>query len=309
MVQSQISFGPSLADHSKSDWIAEVAELVSSDGSFTRLGRQHMAVLTQHSKTLLVSFETIGGIFALSPKAHPLGWDMAETADWSSLSLVSDGDTWFRNKAVFAYFDHLVDDGFFDRFDRVLFYGAGPCGYAAAAFSVVAPGARVLAVQPQATLDPERTEWDKRFPAQRRTPFTDRYGYAPDMIEAARRVYLVYDPLQVEDAMHASLFGGSNVTHLRMRHGGAALQTDLIQMGVIYELLEFALLDRLTVSNFAMFARARRQHLPYLKRLLSLLDAEDRPDLVRLLCHNVSARMRAPMFAKRLAELDQEETV
>jgi hypothetical protein len=50
--------------------------------------------------------------------------------------------------------------GFFDDFDQVVFYGAGQCGYAAAAFSVATPGATVVAIQPQATLDPRVTEWD-----------------------------------------------------------------------------------------------------------------------------------------------------
>ena len=40
-------------------------------------------------------------------------------------------------------------------------------------------------MQPQATLDPRVAEWDDRFLHMRRTDFTDRYGYAPDMLDAA----------------------------------------------------------------------------------------------------------------------------
>lgn len=306
MSKVKTDFGPSLKDYSRSDWIAEVRELVEDDGSFSRLGKRHMAVFTEHGRTLLVSFETLQGIQALSPKAHPMGWRMAETHNWSSLTLVSDGDTWFRNAAVYAYFDHMVDDGFFDEFDRVLFYGAGSCGYAAAAFSVAAPGARVLAIQPQATLSNDFAEWDQRFPEMRRTSFSDRYGFAPHMLEAATRAHIVYDPRQMEDAMHAALFTGPNIVKTRLRHWGATLQTDLLEMQILYDLLEYANNDMLDRRRFAELARMRRNHLPYLKRLLARLDAEDREDLVRLLCHNVSARMRAPAFAARLAELRQE---
>ena len=109
--------------------------------------------------------------------------------------MVAEGQSWFRDPAVFAYFDRLVDDGFFDEFERVIFYGAGPCGYAAAAYSVAAPGATVVAVQPQATLDPRMTEWDDRFVEMRRTSFTDRYGYAPDMLDAADQAFVLYDPI------------------------------------------------------------------------------------------------------------------
>jgi len=306
MSEARTDFGPSLKEYSRSDWIAEVAELVEDDGYLSHLGKRHMSIFTEHGRTLLVSFETLQGIQALSPKAHPMGWKMAETHNWSSLTLVSDGDTWFRNPAVYAYFDHKVDDGFFDEFDRVLFYGAGSCGYAAAAFSVVAPGARVVAIQPQATLSLEHAEWDRRFTELRRTSFNDRYGFAPDMLEAAGRAHIIYDPYQMEDAMHAALFTGPNIVKTRLRHWGAALQTDLLDMQILYDVLEYANNGMLDRTRFAELARMRRNHLPYLKRLLARLDAEDRDDLARLLCHNVSARMRAPAFAARLAELRAE---
>lgn len=305
MPDLNIDFGPSLCGLGRSDWIAEVEELVSYDGYLSRLGKRHIAVFTEHSKTLLVSFETLQGIQALSPTAQPMGWEMVKSRGWSNLTLISDGDTWFRNPAVYAYFDRLVDDGFFDEFDRVIFYGAGSCGYAAASFSAVAPGARVLAIQPQATLAPHLTEWDTRFTEQRRVNFTDRYGFAPDMLEAAMQAYVLYDPTQIEDAMHAALFTRANVTKLRMRHMGAALQTDLLQMGILYDLIACANDGLLTPSRFAALARARRNHLPYLRRLLTRLDQDGRTDLVRLLCHNVSARMPAPRFAQRLKSLEE----
>lgn len=293
--------GPSLRDHGRAAWIAEVEKLVSPRGSAIRLGKQHLAVTRPGGATLLVAFETLQGIQTLSPRAHPIGWHMFETHGWSSLSLISNGDTWFRNPAVFNFFDGLVDNGYFDSFERVVFYGANACGYAAAAFSVTAPGARVIAIQPQATLAAGLTEWDRRFPEQRRVNFSDRYAYAPDMIEAADRAYVIYDPQQTEDAMHATLFSRSNVMKLRAPYLGAAMQTDLIQMRILHPLIEACTADRLSRRAFARLMRARRHHLPYLRRLLARLDREERDGLARMLCHNVSARMRAPQFAKRLA--------
>lgn len=292
--------GPTLRTRSRAEWLSSVEKLVAPEGSATRLGKSHMSVMRPGNSTLLVAFETLQGIQTLSPRAHPLGWHAAQTEGWSSLTLISDGDTWFRNSAVYAYFDRLVDDGFFDTYDEVIFFGANACGYAAAAFSVAAPGARVLAIQPQATLAAQLTEWDRRFPNQRRVNFTDRYGYAPAMIEAAASATIIYDPNQVEDAMHASLFQGPNVTKLNVRNMGSALQADFLQMGVLYDLLQYFARDLLSRRRFAELMRARRDHLPYLRRLLALLDREDREGLARMLCHNVSARMRAPRFAKRL---------
>ena len=92
-----------------------------------------------------------------------------EALGWSHLCLLSHGDTWFRDNRVYGYFDRLIDDGFFDEFEQVIFYGAGACGYAAAAFSVAAPGAKRGDARPQATLDPRVAEWDDRYLHMRRT--------------------------------------------------------------------------------------------------------------------------------------------
>ncbi|WP_257883646.1 phosphoadenosine phosphosulfate reductase [Roseobacter insulae] len=300
MPDTAFDFESSLKNMSKKEWISEVTDLVDEHGYLTPLGRRHIATFVEDGKTLLVSFETHQGIQTLSPQVHPLGWEMVKTHRWSHLGLISDGDTWFRDPAVYAFFDRLVDDGFFDEFEDVLFYGAGPCGYAAAAFSVAAPGAKVLAIQPQATLDPRVTEWDKRFTDMRRTNFTDRYGYAPDMLDAAAETFVIYDPAETEDAMHAALFTRAGVTKLRLPHMGASLQTDLLQLDILYPLLAAASENRLTPRLFARLARARRDHLPYLRRLLARLEQDDRPALVAALCHNVTQRMRAPRFASRL---------
>jgi len=59
----------------------------------------------------------------------------------------------------------------------------------------------------------------------------------------------------------------------------------------------------LTPHRFARALRARRSHLPYLRRLLEQLDRDDRETLARRLCETVTARMDAPRLAKRLAQM------
>ena len=295
----------SLAGLKKRDWLAQLADITDKSGMFEVLGTRHFATHITAGRTLLVSFETIQGIQLHSDLGQPLGWDMVKTHGWSHLCLISDGDTWFRDPAVYALMDRLSDDDWFEEFDRVVFYGAGPCGYAAAAFSVAAPGAMVLAVQPQATLDPRVTEWDKRFTHMRRISFSDRYGYAPDMLDAAHRAFVLYDPAEDLDAMHAALFTRPNVTKLRLRHMGDALQGDLIKMALLEDLLRAVALDDLTTVGFARMARARRDHAAYLRNLLGHLDAAHRPYLAMLLCRNVVERMTAPRIKRRLEGLEK----
>ncbi|NNK15681.1 MAG: phosphoadenosine phosphosulfate reductase [Sulfitobacter sp.] len=295
----------SLVDLPRQEWLSLVDQIADEDGYVQNLGRRHHAIFIEEGSTLLVTFETLQGIQALSDLGQPLGWEMIKDHGWSHLCLASNGDTWFRDPAVYSYFDRLVDDGFFDEFDKVVFYGAGPCGYAAAAYSVSAPGAHVVAIQPQATLDPRLTEWDDRFTDMRIQDFTSRYGYAPEMLDAAEHAYVLYDPREQLDAMHAALFTRPNVTKLRMRFMGDALQTDLLEMGTWGALIKAAGEGTLTEQAFAKLYRARRDYRPYLRNLLDALEADERAPLIEALCTNVTSRMRARRFAFRLKEIRQ----
>jgi hypothetical protein len=303
MIQEKPSIETSLIDLSKTDWLDTVEAITEEDGYLLSLGKGHYASFIERSSTLLVSFETLQGMHALSDLGQPLGWDLVRAHGWSHLCIASDGDTWFRDEAVFRHFDRLVDDGFFDEFDQVLFYGAGPCGYAAAAFSVAAPGARVVVIQPQATLDPRIAAWDDRFVDMRRTDFSSRYGYAPDMLDAAEQVFVLYDPKERLDAMHAALFTRPNVTKLELPYMGDALQTDLLEMEQFAPLLKAAADGDLTPARFSQLYRARRNYLPYLRNLMAALEHEGREHLLLALCRNVTGRMQAPRFRRTLAKL------
>lgn len=303
-MQDDVStFDPDLADLPKGGWLTRLAGIAETHGFFRPLGKRHFAAHIEGSDTLIVTFETIQGIRALSDNAEPLGWSLVRAHGWSHLCIASDGDTWFRDRHIFGLFDSLIDDGFFDEYEQILFYGAGPCGYAAAAYSVAAPGARVVAIQPQATLDPRVTEWDDRFTDMRRTDFTSRYGYAPDMLDACAEAFVLYDPAETLDAMHAALFTRPGVTKLRLRHMGDAIQGDLMDMKILMPLLEEAAHGTLDEDIFATLYRARRSYPPYLRRVMAALDVQGREDLTYLLARNVTARMRAPRFQRRLAEI------
>jgi hypothetical protein len=204
-----------LGDLSEAEWLARLDALGEEHGFARTLGPQHHAVFIEAGKRLLVTFESVDQA-RRNPGALPRGFDQVTRNGWSVLCLFSRGETWFRDPAVWRAFDRWTDEGFLEDFERVLFVGTGSGGYAAAAFSVAAPGARVLALRPYATLDPAVAGWDRRHPAARRKDWTTRYGYAPAMLDAADRAVVLHDPALVPDSMHASLFTRPNVTSLRV---------------------------------------------------------------------------------------------
>ncbi len=284
------------------EWLSELEGIGDERGYYQPLGKRHGALFLDESlDTLLVSFDTIETARAGSASGIPHGMLLAELHGWSHLSILAKELTFFREEAVYRYFDRLVDEGFFEDFDRVIFYGAGPNGYAAAAFSVAAPGATVILVAPQATLDPAVAPWDDRYTALRRADFSARYGYAPDMIEAAEKVVLFYDPTEELDAMHAALFRGPQVAKIRVRHGGSRLGRELQDMRVISDVVTAAGRGRLDLVSVYRSLRKRRDYLPYLRNLLNRVHIEERHFLTALLCRNVSARKaHSPRFDHHL---------
>jgi hypothetical protein len=286
------------------EWLALMDGIGDEAGYFQPLGTRHHALFLDDTPTLVVTFETIRDIRA-RPGQLPLGYGIAKAKGWSHLCLIADGETWWRDPAVYRYFDRLVDDAFFEDFDRVLFYGADMAGYAACAYSVTAPSATVLAINPRATLAPALAGWDARATAARRMDFTSRYGYAPDMTEGTGQVFVIHDPTVREDAMHAALFNAPWVTQLHTPHLAGRVEWALSHMNLLPRLIEAAVEGRLNRDIFATAWRARRQFGPYLKTLLATVDATGNTTRAARICRSVVGRLKAPMFRKRLAELER----
>ncbi|MBI1172119.1 hypothetical protein GC209_12020 [bacterium] len=281
-------------------WLDLMGEIGEEAGYFRKIGAAHHALFLDNSPTLLVSFDSVDGARG-RPKQLPSGVELADECDWSQLCILSEGDLWFRDPAVHVWFDNLIDEGFFENYDRVLFYGAGPAGYAAAAFSVTSPGARVLLLNPVATLKPAIAGWDTRYRSDRRLDFTSRYGYAPDMVEGAQTVSVVHDPASTLDAMHAALFRGPHVRGLAARRAGPDLEAVFTRIGILNHLICAAMEGKLTEARFGALWRNRRDDVPYLRALQ--IAAAPRPAREVMLCRNVAVRLRHNKFKKRLAEL------
>jgi hypothetical protein len=134
---------------------------------------------------------------------------MVRRRSWSLLSIMAQGDTWFLDDALTRFFRTLQARGLFRRFTRVIFYGVGPdCGFAACTYARFAPGARVLAAGPVATLDPARAPFERRFRSARRLPFPGPMGFGPAGIATADRALILHDPTEFAPAAHAALYPG-----------------------------------------------------------------------------------------------------
>ncbi len=286
------------------DWRARLEEIGEEAGYFEPLGTHHHAFFNDLAPVLLVSFEDLSALRAADGGQMPLGYRIAAPHGWSSLTLIADGATWFRDRALWGYMDRLIDEGFFDDFDRVIFYGAGMGGYAAAAYSVAAPGATVISLAPRATLDPAVAAWDRRDLPARRLDWRSRFGFAPEMAAGGRAVFLIHDPLQALDAAHAALFRGPQTVHLPAPLVGPDPEGTLARLNLLAPLIEAAGAGRLTPAFFFQLWRARRADPSWLGRLVARAQATGGPARLARTCRAVLKEGDHPRLRQLLAEAE-----
>lgn len=293
------------------DLRSALGDLAGSRGSVRALDADHFVAFVPRGSTLVVTFEETESTLARD-SGLPISADLVDDKNWSMLHVAARRRSWFRSEGLFSYFDELADDVFFDEYDRVIFYGAGPGGYAASIYSVTAPGARVVLVEPMASVERRRVAWDNRYYQELLSNQGARYPYAPDMIEAAEAAFVVYDPSRALDHVHASLFAGTNVTHLRTNHLGTPkdgpLEATLEAIGALHPMIEGLGTGRLGPVDIYRLLRGRRDHVPFLTRTLRRSTRRKSPFLTAVLCRDVIARRDAPSFKKHLdAALAQME--
>lgn len=295
-------------EHERTQWRDELSRIGDESGFFRELGAQHTALHVHAGDTLVVTFENLDHVFEHGGDRLPWGFEFVRSHGWSILGLMAHDWTWYRDPAVHDFFDELRDEGFFKQFSRVVFYGASMGGYAAAAFSAAAPGATVITISPQATLDKATVPWETRYSKAWDRDFSDRYGYAPDSLRLAEKAYLLFDPLAELDANHAALFQGENVTRLHCRMMGHRIASAMQGMDILKPVIESAIDGSLTADDFYSALRRRRTYARYLKEMLARLDKRGNPWLMSLYCQHYLATRRGPMFRKHLNAANQELT-
>ncbi len=272
-------------------------------GSLRQIGDDHLVLHrpggARGSGTLLVTFEALD-VTRARGSGLPFSTGMARKRGWATLDIMAEGRGWFRDRALYETFDHFTDDGFFDAFDSVVFAGGAMGAYGAAAFSVACPGSVVVLMQPYASLARDVAPWERRFRPAWSLEFGPRYGNAARMIDAAARVYVVTDPWEAADAMHASLFRGDHVIRLPAAHAGTDIQARLETIHILDRLLAGAHGGTLTPVRFAQLWRARRRDAVWLSGLMRKIDRTDRPWLQAMAAGHILRRTGHPAARRRL---------
>lgn len=297
------------ANDSADQWQGIARDLTGPQGWFTEAEDHSFLFVPRDRRVLVVTFDNLDLAMTRREDRRPWGFSFIEKQGWSMLGVVAGGWTWYRTPFVTDTFRRLRDEGFFARFDRVVFYGASMGGYAAAAFSAACPGADVVAISPQSTLDRALVPWETRYRKAWDRDFSGEFGDAAAASRAAGRVFLLHDPFEKLDSAHVARFDAPNVVRLRCPLMGHRLGSMLNQMGVLSPIILSALDGTLTASDFNARLRVRRRFPRYQAQLFDRAVACGHERLARRMAASVLAQGTNRKIAKALARLQSATSI
>ncbi|WP_151720404.1 glycosyltransferase family 32 protein [Gemmobacter serpentinus] len=286
------------------DW-SELAVMLAGPDGWVRDNPMHSFLyVPRGSDTLVVTFDNLDIAMTKREERRPWGYGFIEKQGWDMLGVMANGWTWYRDPWVWDQFDDLATSDFFDRYKRVVFYGASMGGYAAMAFSPACPGADVVAISPQTTLDKTLVPWETRYQTAWDSDFSGPYGDAAEVSKAAGKVILLYDPYEPLDAGHVARCQNDNVLKLRAPLMGHRLGSSLQQMGILSTITVDALNGTLTEAEFYRLLRARKTFSRYQKELFKRALARGRPALAQRIGRWVLTRGSNRFIRKSMADME-----
>jgi len=289
---------------------AEVRAHALKNAGFFWEGDENALYFEPFGRRLVVTFDNISGIKNSDDQRWPWGYKfLSQTLGCSVLGVMCRSRNWFRDRFVHDGFDRLRDTGFFDQFDDVLFYGASQGGFGALTYSRSAPGARVLAIAPQTTLDRRILPDEDRWGWTSRLDWDDRYADAADAVGSAKEVIVLSDPYFAPDAAHVSRLTGDNIRKLRMPFFGHQLPNALVTMEILKPLMLDMFEGQLTDQRFYELFRARRDLPRYQHDLLMQAEARNHVKLAIQICEYTLKKRDANNIRASLRRLRSTQKV
>jgi hypothetical protein len=247
-----------------------------------------------------VTFDHLQASYDADGLPEPWAAKFVQKHGWSLLGIVSKKHVWFREDALHDVLDALKSSGFFAGFRRVVFAGGSKGGYGALAFSSLSPGATVIAINPQSTLDIELVPWERRYPVARWTP---RFRDGAEESRSAKDVFVFYDPCCEPDRMHAERLSSPNVTAFKCKYLEHGIATCFQKMGILQPVMEGAISGTLTPARFWQLYRARRKARRFARNMLDQAIRRGHFRLAEMLCRSQSEGEDKAFFRVRGAML------
>jgi len=285
---------------------SDARKFASQSRGFFWEGDENALMFAPRSKRLVVSFDNIS-IAREEGQRWPWGFKVLwQDMGCSVLGVMGVQRNWFRQEFVHDSFEALRDQGFFDQFDEILFYGASMGGFAALVYQQCAPGSNVLAIAPQSTLNRNVLPNEDRWGWTKKLDWEGRFNDAAGTLDTAGEVFILADPYYKPDYDQVSRLTGDNVTWLHTPFMGHQLPNAFVVMNIMKDLLYSAAGGTLTPQLFYKLFRARND-LPRFQHDL-LMEAEKRGKIRSAIqiCEYTLKKRKAGNIQRTLEKLQQQ---
>jgi hypothetical protein len=257
-------------------WFPELMPGGRGAGFLEKTDRHSLMFVARSAPRLLVTFDNLSNVRDRSPLRLPWAYKFARDHKASHLGILAHRADWYREAGLIERMRKLAGEGFFEGYERVLFAGSSMGAFGALAFSALAPGAHVLAFNPQSTLNPELVPWETRYRGGRAQDWSLPFGDAAGLLGAAGRVGVFYDPYFEPDRRHFDRLAGPGVTGFKCWYSNHKSAVFLRKIGALKPVMESALFGELTEAEFYRLYRARRGLPWYAGSLRGYFDARGR---------------------------------
>ena len=275
-------------------WFVELYPGGDGTGFLQKLERHSVVFHQRAPSQLVVSFDNIANANDLSFAREPWGWKFFRDEGWSHMGIFARTKAWYRDPEIITFFQNKAAEGFFDRFDQVVFAGASMGGFGALTFSALVPGAKVIAFNPQTTLDESLVPWETRYRFGRVQDWTLPLSDAAQTVRTADRAYVFYDPFFDLDRQQVMRLQGDNVVLLKTWFSNHFAAPMLRKLDILKPVMLGAMAGELEPAEFYRLMRARRT-LPMYMQGISGMGSEQHPVLVRKARQRFRALRRAAM--------------
>ncbi|SMO40396.1 glycosyltransferase [Paracoccus laeviglucosivorans] len=264
-------------------WYTNLANSAYRRGFYIAEDEFALQFTQRATERLYVSFDNLSDARASTTMRDPWGYAFAQKRDWSHLGVMAFRENWYRSEELFNELERLAAKDFFSRFKQVIFSGTSMGGYAACAFSSLAPGSTVIAFSPQSSLAKAVVPWEKRYSKGRKADWSGRYSDAATELHLAQKVWIFYDPLMAEDRLHAERMAGPNTVLLKTRRAGHFSAQFLRQMGELSSVVTKCVEGSLSEGQFYSTYRQAREYRRYLEQMvLHVIENGTLPSMRRL---------------------------
>lgn len=280
-------------------WLEDLRGTPGRRGFYRSTPEHALVFVDRGSERLVVGFDNLASVRDNAPvRRDGWGYAFAASRGWSHLGVLAFTPHWFREAELHEALRGLAAEGFFARFGSVTLMGTSMGAFAACAFAPLAPGCTVVALSPQATLDPARVPWEARWQGAQRQDWGGDFNDAVTGAAAAGRAFLVSDPLLEVDRRHIGMFDGlPNVTHLPAPLSGHKSALFLRRAEILWTVIEQAITGELTPARYARLRRQARLIPFYIRPLAEHLADRGKPGLLRRVIAHLQAKGAADMAA------------